>query len=238
MASLAGRRWGPAVGGWLVGLPFTSAPIAFFLARERGLEFAATAAAGITAGTVSQAAFCLGYAWTARRSRWPLALIAGSGAFGLATAAFARLTPPLPVLALAAFLALAAAVRAMPRTSDHDGVSTPPPGWDLPARMVVATAFVIALTAAAGALGPRLTGLLAPFPLYAAVLAVFAHTLEGGGAATSVLRGLLVGLVGFAAFFLVLAATLTRAGIGAAFTAALAVALVLNGGALWLLRRR
>jgi hypothetical protein len=31
-ASLAGRRWGPAIGGWLVGLPLTSGPIAFFLA--------------------------------------------------------------------------------------------------------------------------------------------------------------------------------------------------------------
>lgn len=30
-ASLAGRRWGPAVSGWLVGLPLTSGPIAFFL---------------------------------------------------------------------------------------------------------------------------------------------------------------------------------------------------------------
>ena len=31
-ASLAGRRWGPAVSGWLVGFPFTSAPVALFLA--------------------------------------------------------------------------------------------------------------------------------------------------------------------------------------------------------------
>jgi hypothetical protein len=224
------------VGGWLVGLPFTSAPIAFFLARDRGLEFASTAAAGIMAGAVSQAAFCLAYAWTARRRTWPPAVAVGCAAFGIATVVLIGITPSLPALAVGVFAVLAAAIFAMPRPRKDLRPTTAPPRWDLPARMTVATAFVVALTGAAGALGPRLTGLLAPFPLYAAVLAVFAHALDGGVAATSVLRGLLVGLVGFAAFFLVLAATLSAAGIAAAFAGALAVALVLNGAALWLLR--
>jgi hypothetical protein len=237
VASLAGRRWGPAVGGWLVGLPFTSAPIAFFLARDRGLEFASTAAAGIMAGAVSQAAFCLAYAWTARRLSWPSAVGAACVAFALATAILAGVTPSLPVLAIVVFIALAAAIGAMPRARIDGRVPTPPPRWDLPARMVLATGFVLALTAAAGALGPRLTGLLAPFPLYAAILTFFAHALDGGTAAVSVLRGLLVGLIAFAAFFLALAATLRAAGVGVAFALAITVAIVLHGGALWMLRR-
>ncbi len=189
------------------------------------------------AGAVSQAAFCLAYAWTARRRRWPLAAGAGLAAFALATAALARVTPSLPALAVTVFAALALAIRAMPRSRDECEVTTPPPHWDLPGRMVVATAFVVALTGAAGALGPRLTGLLAPFPVYAAILTIFAHGLDGSGAAASVLRGLLVGLVAFAAFFLVLAATLSAAGVGVAFAGAIAVALLLHGAALWMLRR-
>jgi hypothetical protein len=189
------------------------------------------------AGAVSQAAFCLAYAWTARRRSWPTAVGAGCAAFALATAALARVAPSLPALALGVFTALAGAVRLMPRAQDDGRAPTPPPPWDLPARMVVATGFVVALTAAAGALGPRLTGLLAPFPLYAAILTVFAHALDGGGAAVSVLRGLLVGLIAFAAFFLVLAATLSAAGVGVAFALAISVALVLHGGTLWILRR-
>ena len=59
LASLAGRRWGPAVSGWLVGLPLTSGPVTFFLALNQGLAFAAAAAVGTLAGTISQAAFCL-----------------------------------------------------------------------------------------------------------------------------------------------------------------------------------
>lgn len=189
------------------------------------------------AGAASQAAFCIVYAWIARRMAWPFALTAGCMAFALATAALTPIAPPLPVLALAVVVALCVAVRAMPRTAKDAGVRTPPPMWDLPARMVVATAFVIVLTASAGALGPRLTGLLAPFPLYAAVLTVFAHAFDGGDAAASVLRGLLLGLFAFAAFFLVLAVMLSTVGIGAAFATAVAVALALHATSLWLLHR-
>jgi hypothetical protein len=103
--------------------------------------------------------------------------------------------------------------------------------------MVIATALVLVLTELAGALGPRLTGLLAPFPLYAAILAAFAHALDGAAAAVSVLRGLLLGLWAFAAFFLVLAATLPGSGIAGAFAAALVVALAVQGASLWRLRR-
>lgn len=188
------------------------------------------------AGAVSQAAFCLAYAWTARHGAWPAAIGAGCAAFALATAAFTRVTLPLAALALVVFAALGAALRAMPLRRQDRPAATPPPAWDLPARMVIATAFVIALTGAAGMLGPRLTGLLAPFPLYAAILAAFAHVLDGAAAATSVLRGLLMGLFAFAAFFMVLAAALPAVGVGPAFTAALAVALVLHAGALRLLR--
>jgi len=52
----AARRWGQAVGGWLVGLPLTSGPIAFFLALDQGKGFAADAAAGSLAGTAAHAA--------------------------------------------------------------------------------------------------------------------------------------------------------------------------------------
>jgi hypothetical protein len=190
------------------------------------------------AGTISQAAFCLGYAWAARRhAAWPVALGAGSAAFALATTALAQVAPSLPALTLLVFAALAAAVRLMPREQARAAATTAPPPWDLPARMLVATAFVIALTAVAGALGARLTGLLAPFPLYAAILTVFAHSLDGAAAAGSVLRGLLIGLIAFAAFFLVLAATLSTAGVGPAFAAAIASALALQGASLWLLHR-
>lgn len=244
-ASLAGRRWGPAVSGWFVGLPLTSAPIAFFLALSDGPGFASTVALGTMVGTVSQAAFCLTYGHLATHGRWagslgwPGALIGGCLAFALATVALERLALSTVLSFLLVILTLGAGLRLM--AGGGGGAAPAPrralPAWDLPARMVVATSFVLLLTEAAPALGPRLTGLLAPFPLYAATLAVFAHHLQGPRAAATVLRGLVIGLFGFAGFFLVLAVLLERAGIGPAFAAATALALGLQATSLLALRR-
>ena len=113
----------------------------------------------------------------------------------------------------------------------------PLPRWDIPARMVVTTAIVLLLTGFATVLGPQFTGLLATYPLYGAILAGFAHHLQGPGPAIRVLRGLLLGLFAFAGFFLVLALSIEGTGIARAFAAAIAAALILQGWALWALRR-
>jgi hypothetical protein len=111
-----------------------------------------------------------------------------------------------------------------------------PPRWDIPARMVLATSFVLALTGLAPVLGPRLTGLLSPFPLYASILAIFAHRLQGPAAVAGVLRGLLMGLFAFASFFLVLALTIEQVSLAAAFAAAGVAALSVQAGSLLVLR--
>jgi hypothetical protein len=227
-ASLAGRRWGAEVGGWLVGIPLTSGPIAFFLALDAGTRFASEAAVGILAGTVCQVAFALTYAWIALRAGWIVS-------FAAATISFLALTAVLDVLGLGLAVTFAVAVASllialalMPRRRAARPSIGPTPWWDIPARMVVATTFVIVLTAAAPALGARLAGLLSPFPLYATVLAVFAHRLQGGAAAVGVLRGLVLGLFAFAGFFGAVAMLLVPDGITIAFSVAVVVALAVQ----------
>lgn len=237
-ASLAGRRWGHSVGGWLIALPLTSGPIIFFLALGQGSAFATATAVGVLAGVLSPVAFCLTYSWLAARWGWLRSLGAACLVFVLATA----LLRPLPLAWLLVYPVvigvLVLALRLMPRALA--GVPAPAhlPGWDIPARMLVATTFVVLLTAAAPALGPQLTGLLAPFPLFGSTLAVFAHHFQGPQAAVSVLRGLLHGLFAFSSFFVVLTALLERAGLAVAFGSAIAVALLIQAGSLWLMRRR
>lgn len=231
-ASLAGRRWGQGVGGVIVALPLTSGPIAFFLVLEHGPGFAAGAALGSLAGALAQGVFCLGYAALAFRGGWPAAFAGGALAFAAAGAALQALALPLWPLTALVMGGLGVAMLLMPRGAEARRPS-PPPRWDIPARMVVATALVLALTAAAATLGSRLSGLLATFPVYAGILAVFAHGQDGAGPATRALRGLLAGLFGFGAFFVVLAALIERTGTLRAFAAALAVTLVLQGAALW-----
>jgi hypothetical protein len=234
-ATLAGRRWGQSVGGWLVGLPLTTGPVAFFIALDHGTAFGAAAAVGSLAGAVAEAAFSVAYGWSAARSSWPPALLAGSAAYG----AVAALLQPLGLGPAALFglvvAALAVSIRLMPAVTTGTP-PTAPPRWDLPARMVLATAVVLALTALAPRLGARWSGLLATYPLFAAILTAFGHRVQGAGAALGVLRGLLFGLFSFAAFCLVLAVGLVPLGIAGAFAAAIAVALLVQGVALWRLR--
>ena len=236
-ASIAGRRWGSEIGGWLVGIPFTSGPIAFFLAVGPGVHFAADASVGILAGAVSQAAFALAYAWMALRFRWTWCIAAATVAFAVATLVLDLAAGDAMVTLVLGVSALVIALAAMPRQAVKRSERVQLPWWDIPARMLVATVFVLALTSAAPALGSRLSGLLSPFPVYAAVLCVFAHRLEGVGAGIAVMRGLLLGLFSFAAFFAVLAFLLEPGGVAVAFAIAIAAALVIQAGSLAVGRR-
>jgi hypothetical protein len=235
-ASLAGRRWGEAIGGWLVGLPLTSGPVAFFLTLDQGTGFAQQAAAGSLAGTAAQACFGLAYFHAAERVRWPVAFGAGTGAYAICATALQALALPHLALFFIALAALSLALRAMP-SQPIRRVLAILPMWDLPARMAVATALVIAVTAAASTLGPRLSGLLATFPIFATVLTVFAHQVQGGTAARQVLRGLLMGLYGFAGFFAVLSLLLSRASVPIAFLTAGLAAMLIQGLSFKLMRR-
>ena len=234
-ASLAGRRWGHAISGWLVGIPFTSGPITLFLFLEHGASFAANAALGSMVGVLATAAFAVEFSSVARRGgRIVLCFAAGLIAFAvIGWAAQDLAIAPIPLYAISAVV-LIVALRLVPDPGTT--ASVPLPRWDLPARMVLATVLVIAITGGAGALGPRLSGLLATIPLYASILAGFGFQLVGPAAAIRVWRGLLFGLFGFGAFYLVLATSLESIGI-AAFAVALAVAVVMQGLTLRLLRR-
>lgn len=246
IASLAGRRWGPAISGWLVGLPLTSGPVIFLLALAHGATFAAAAAAGTLAGTLSECVFCLAYGWVAWRGGGWWAVVGGclaflAGAFTLSAVRLA-LAPVCGVIVLALLASLWLMPdrhrRRAPTAAKSTDAAASLPWWDLPARMLVATGFVVLLTDAAPTLGPQMTGLLAPFPVYATILAVFAQRQQGPAAAVRVLRGLLLGLFSFAAFFVALALLLERAGIAVAFGCAVASALAAQGCSLWVMRRR
>ena len=235
-ASLAGRRWGTAVSGWLIGIPFTSAPIAFFLALDPGRAFAARASEAIMAAAISQAAFCVAYAWSSLHAGTAASLAAAIAGFALSTVALTFFSAGTGGTFAVVVIALVVALFVMPPVARPSATPVDFPNWDLPMRMVVATAFVIALTELAPLLGPRLSGLLAPFPLYGAVLASFARRIEGPDAAVRLVRGLVLGLFAFACFFAVLSILLER-DLAVAFAVAIASTLAVQGGALLAGRR-
>jgi hypothetical protein len=233
--SVAGRRWGPALSGWLVALPLTSGPIALFIALEAGTDVARQAAGGSLLGASAQVAFAAAYVLASRRLGWSLSLLIAALAFF----AVAFVVPPmLPVLTyglLLAAVALFLATLGRRQTAGRGTLS--PPAWDIPARVVVATALVLAISSLAPVIGGRFSGILATFPVYAAVLATFAHVTRGPGEASDVLRGLATGLLGFGAFFLALGYLLGVTGIALSFAGALAVGFVVQAATLPLVRR-
>ena len=95
---------------------------------------------------------------------------------------------------------------------------------------------MLVLTAVSGALGPHLSGLLAPFPIITSVLAVFTHAHGGAAQVDILLRNFLVGFFGFAAFCFVLAVALPGLATAAAFGLATAAALTVQA-AIFFLRR-
>jgi len=167
------------------------------------------------AATLSQVAFALSYGWLSRMG--PLrAFLVGAGAFATATVAlsFLHWSAVETFLLVAASLLIGYLVirgRVLEPPSEPNRL----PRWDIPVRMAAATAVVVVITTFAPDLGSHLAGLLSPFPVFAAVLAVFNHQMHGAGAATQTLDGLVLGLLAPAVFFLVLALTLGRVGLAA-----------------------
>lgn len=228
--TLAGRRWGPRVAGWLGGLPVVVGPILLALALEQGDAFAAEAAEGSLFGLLSLSAFVLAYAWSARRVGWLPALLAGWAAFVLATIPLESLDPPPAVGLLAVSACFLLTERALPRAAQASSVPPPaPPRFDVAMRALCTAVLVLVLTALADVLGPRLSGMLAAFPVLASVLAAFTHAQAGAAAAADFLRGLVRGLLSFALFCFVVAVLLPDAGIAIAFLAATAAALATHG---------
>lgn len=236
-ASLAARRWGPSVGGWIVALPLTSGPVTLYLALDRGTAFAAGTAEGSIGGLLGDATFALAYAWLATRCGWRGSVLGGFAAFAATAVAIQPLiTGPAMVLFAIVAVAMAVCLRLAPPTTAIT-TAVPLPAWDIPARMIVGTLIVLAVTEAATFLGPQLSGILAAFPVYVTILAVFAHRLEGPEQAISVARGLQIGLFGTIVFFLVVTGTIDRFGIAVAFGAGLVATVAVQMVSLRLVRR-
>lgn len=232
--SLAGRRWGVAVAGVLGGLPVVAGPILLVETLLHGRDFGADAAAGTLLGLAALSAFVVVYGRVARAVGPVPSVFCGWAAFLAGVAVLEPLQPPpeLSLVLVAACFALG--LRLLPSLPPPP-VAAVPPGWDLPARALAALGLVLALTTASGALGPHLSGLLAPFPIITSVLAFFTHAHGGVAQVGVLLRNFLFGFYGFAAFCFVLAIALPAVAIAPALALATATALAVQATIFFLL---
>ena len=225
LVTLAGRRWGPAIAGWLSAFPIVAGPILLAIALEQGAAFASVAAANTLMAVLAILVFSVAYARNARRGM-PRAMLAALLAYALAVAVLQGLALPL----WAGFLAVLAGLLVAPYLfgpAPEQLPATGKPANDLPWRMLAGAILSLSVTYAAASLGPRLSGLFAMFPVMSTVLVGFSHRANGPGFAVALLRGMIKGYVAFAVFCVALSLLLREQSIAIAFLLATGAALLM-----------
>lgn len=225
--SLAARYWGPAIGGLLMGLPWMTGPVLFFLALEEGESWAAEACIGVELGVVAIAAYVLAYRLAAKHASWPLSVLAASAAYAVVGVVIRQFDPSLIAAAAAGTAALFAAYLLIPAPTTADG-PRPLPWWDIPARMLATAVLVAVISLSVDHLGPRWSGIVSTFPVITTVIAAFTHNRWGLAPLTRIVRALLMSLQSFVVFFLVLGLALEPMGVLAAHALAAACALAMS----------
>jgi hypothetical protein len=239
LAKLSSRR----LAGLLAGLPTVTGPALAWLALDQGAPFAAEATAGVVAAGASCAAFAVGYAYFARRSRWPWALVAG----------LLGCLVPLPVLEglraldwgllVAVVLVCGAAIAALRESavtvSRERSLPRPPRRFWRDVWLAAAVSGLVsgAVCALAGQVGAFWAGVLSSPPLIAAVVAVQLHATAEVTAVARFLRGYTAGLIGRSAFAAMFGLLVLPAGVLVAVVVATLVATVTGGWLALQLRR-
>ena len=221
LVTMAGRRWGQNLAGWLGSFPIVAGPILLILAIENGNAFGARSAQMSLAGIAAAMVFYVAYARLADRFGWVATLLLALAAWVGAVGALQLLPPVLPIAAAVALASLLASPRAMgPRPAPSASLAPHP--LELPARMAFGAGLTVLTSALGARLGPEASGYAALFPIVGAVVASFNHATHEARAAGAFLAGMTRGMWSVGTFCLTLALALPRWPIGVAFTVALA----------------
>jgi hypothetical protein len=224
-ATLAGRRWGPHIGGVVSAFHAIVGPVLVIDLLMHDAAFAARAAAGTLLGLVALSAFAATYGRLAPRRGWRSSVLGAWAAAAVAAALLSGVDAGPLAAASAAAASIAAAAWVLRGPAPELLAPVAASRRDLGLRMGASAVLVVALAAAATALGPVAGGVLAALPVLASVLAVFTHRRDGAPSAVALLRGMLGGMGGFAAFCLAVALLVERIAPAAAFAVATAAAL-------------
>lgn len=227
LMSLAARRWGPTIGGLIMGLPWMTGPILFFLGLEHGDAYVARAAIGVLVGAIAIGAHIIIYVYVARSAGWPASLAAAFVAFAATGYALSGLDLSLWSAAGGAAISLTAAFLAMPRVSDP-GTLRFVPWWDIPMRMAATATLVGIITLLAGLLGPERIGVVSTYPVILSVIGAFTHAQWGWPATVQLARGVSLSLLSFVVFFLMLGLFAERIGLTWSFALASGAALAIS----------
>ena len=230
IVSLAVKKWGSFVGGILSGMPLTSGPIVIFLSLEQGPAFAARSAGAALSGLAAVLMTYLAYLFFSHRlAIWAACL--SSLAIFIFSSVLLMFSRSLP-LAIVISMIIILTILCFTRNVQGELTQRVAPYWDIPLRMLTATALLVAITSSAHALGPQLSGLLSPFPVIAWPLTIFAHYHGGRQEMMGLVRGNAMSAVGVIIFYLIISGLIVSSGIlltfVLAFMASVGVTLLLT----------
>ncbi|MFM7707886.1 MAG: hypothetical protein ACKO9D_07705 [Gammaproteobacteria bacterium] len=238
VVTLAGRRWGQRVAGWLGSFPIVAGPILLILTLENGASFGAAAAERALAAVAATMGFFVLYARLAPRLPWPVTAPVCTACW-LVLVAWLGVLPQTPIAAASvATVALLLAPRAMGSGALPTNTLAPaaPAHGELLARMLAGATLVLFTSGVAADFGPEASGHASLFPVVGGTAAVSNHARQGAGTAVDFLRGTHRGMWSVAVFCGVLSLALPRMPVAAAFGLTLVATVATH--ALTLPRRR
>jgi len=187
-------------------------------------------------GIIAFSTSCFAYSKFSFRLSWAASLIACCGVyFAVALILdFVSVSLVPTFIGVVAFLVLI--WRLMPSGSGGN-VLREPPEWQIPARIIAGTTLVLLVTGSATILGPHLSGLLTPFPVYTTILGAFIRRFDGVDACALFLRGAVIGIFTNAVFCFLIASFIVQLGLLQAMGLALLATLIIHSFLFYLLRR-
>jgi hypothetical protein len=236
LVSLAARRWGTTFGGLIMGLPWMTGPVLFFLALDKGERFAIDACTGIELGVVAIALYSFAYGALARVGGWSLSLPAAATAFAATAWLITGLNLALSLAAAIGAASLLLVFLLLPKPRAR-AVPRALPWWDIPIRMLATLLLVAGIMILADRLGPQLSGIVSTYPVVLTVVGSFTHHQLGADAVLRILRGIMLSLLSFVAFFFVTGTVIDQIGLVAAYALAAGVAVAMSAALIAITRR-
>ena len=204
LVTLIARKWGNVIGGVIAGMPWVGGAILFFIGMEQGEVFVLNTLPGVLIGLICWLGFCTTYVIAGQRLSELPSFALGILMYLLIGYAFHNYVQRLPTtgwfLVMIALTVISLAL--FPKVKRTNNRTPKPLRFEIPLRMIVITAFVLTITYFAELLGPSWSGILTPFPVMTATLALFIHYTQGIAQVRLALTGMYTGVIGFAFFII------------------------------------
>lgn len=236
-ASLVAERVGAPIGAMVATLPIAAGPAYILLALDHDARFIADSTVASLAVHAATGLFGTAYVFAAQRCPFAASIAIAVGTWFGCALAIRSIEWSLPGAIVLCAATYGVCVPLVQRFV-HVRVPAIARRWfDIPLRALLVAVLVGAVVAAGANVGPKLTGILAVFPIVMLSLMLILHPRIGGSATAAIIANTMWGLVGFALSVLALHLTAVPLGAPLALTTALLVSVVTNTTIFLLLRR-